>query len=168
MRIEPAKRADWPDIKRIYIAGIRTGHATFQTVDDVPDGDVWFAGKIGRLIFKAIDDKAADDDDRMLAWAALSRVSSRRVYAGVAEVSIYVDPAAWRQGVGGWLMAHLVCESEAAGIWTLQAGIFPENQSSIRLHERAGFRIVGLREKLGRMDGRWRDVVLMERRSENV
>lgn len=168
MRIEPAKRSDWPDIKRIYIAGIRTGHATFQTVDDVPDGDAWFAGKIDGLIFKAIDEKTDDDDDRMLAWAALSRVSSRRVYAGVAEVSVYVDPAAWGQGVGSQLLAFLVSASEEAGIWTLQAGIFPENQSSIRLHQRAGFRIVGLREKLGQMDGRWRDVVLMERRSVNV
>ncbi len=163
MEIEPALRADWPDIKRIYITGIRTGYATFQTVADVPDGDTWFASKIDGLIFKTIG-----DDGRMLAWAALSHVSSRRVYAGVAEVSIYVDPAASGQGVGSQLLAHLVSASEAAGIWTLQAGIFPENRASIRLHERAGFRFVGLREKLGRMDGVWRDVVLMERRSENV
>ncbi len=163
MRIEPAVRADWPDIKRIYIAGIRTGHATFQTVDEVPDGDIWFGGKIDGLIFKSVD-----EDGRMLAWAALSPVSSRRVYAGVAEVSVYVDPVAWRQGIGGRLLDHLVRASEEAGIWTLQAGIFPENQSSIRLHERAGFRIVGLREKLGQMDGLWRDVLLMERRSPHA
>ena len=163
MRIEPALRADWPDIKRIYIAGIRTGHATFQAVADVPDGNTWFASKIAGLIFKAVD-----DEGRMLAWAALSPVSRRRVYVGVAEVSIYVDPVTWGRGVGGRLLAHLVSASEAAGIWTLQAGIFPENRASIRLHERAGFRFVGLREKLGRMDGVWRDVVLMERRSENV
>ncbi len=163
MRIEPALRADWPNIKRIYIAGIRTGHATFQAVGDVPDGDTWFAGKISGLVFKAID-----KDGRVLAWAALSHVSSRQVYAGVAEVSIYVDPAVWGRGVGGKLLTHLVNTSEAAGIWTLQAGIFPENQTSIRLHEKAGFRIVGLREKLGQMDGVWRDVVLMERRSASV
>jgi L-amino acid N-acyltransferase YncA len=163
MRIEPAVRTDWADIKRIYIDGIRTGHATFQTVADAPDCDTWFAGKISGLIFKAVD-----DDGRMLAWAALSRVSSRRVYVGVAEVSIYVAPEAWRKGIGGKLLTHLVNASEAAGVWTLQAGIFPENQTSIRLHEKAGFRIVGLREKLGRMNGIWRDVVLMERRSSNV
>jgi L-amino acid N-acyltransferase YncA len=163
MRIEAALRTDWPDIKRIYITGIRTGYATFETIGDVPDGDTWFAGKIAELIFKAVD-----DDGSMLAWAALSRVSNRRVYAGVAEVSIYVDPPAWGRGVGSRLLVHLVSASEAAGIWTLQAGIFPENRASIRLHERAGFRFVGLREKLGRMDGIWRDVVLMERRSENV
>ena len=102
MEIEHAIRADWPDIKRIYIAGIRTGHATFQTVADVPDGDTWFASKIDGLIFKTIG-----DDGRMLAWAALSHVSSRRVYAGVAEVSIYVDRAVWGQGVGSQILRYM-------------------------------------------------------------
>ena len=100
-----------------------------------------------------------------MGWAALSAVSSRCVYAGVAEVSIYVAERARGRGVGTQLMARLIADSEAAGIWTLQAGIFPENLASIALHERAGFRIVGRRERLGQMNGRWRDVVLMERRS---
>jgi phosphinothricin acetyltransferase len=100
-----------------------------------------------------------------LGWAALSPVSSRCVYGGVAEVSVYVAERARGRGVGRLLLSELVAASERHGIWTLQAGIFPENQASIALHQRAGFRLVGVRERLGSMDGRWRDVVLMERRS---
>lgn len=162
MHITPATLADWGAIRRVYIEGIRTGHATFEAEADVPDGPAWFGGKIGGLIFKA------EDDGALLGWAALSRVSARRVYAGVAEVSIYVAAAARGRGVGRALLAHLVAAAEQAGIWTLQAGIFPENGVSIRLHEQAGFRIVGVREKLGQMDGVWRDVVLMERRSPHL
>lgn len=161
--ITQARHADWPQIERIYRAGIRTGEATFQTEAEIPDGQSWFESKIDGLIFVA-----AEGEGKVLGWAALSRVSSRRAYFGVAEVSIYVDPAAWGRGIGRNLLDHLVRASEEAGIWTLQAGIFPENQVSIRLHERAGFRVVGLREKHGQMDGVWRDVVFMERRSSRI
>lgn len=163
MEIQPATLADWPAIAAIYRAGMRTGHATFQREDEIPDGPVWFAGKRPGSVIKAVDGSG-----QVLGWAALSPVSTRPVYAGVTEVSIYVADHVRGQGVGRLLMAHLVAASEADGVWTLQAGIFPENQTSIRLHQQFGFRIVGVREKLGKMDGVWRDVVVMERRSPVV
>ncbi|MCB0133275.1 MAG: N-acetyltransferase [Caldilineaceae bacterium] len=107
-------------------------------------------------------------DGETVGWAALAPVSSRPVYQGVAEVSVYVAAAARGQNVGRMLLAHLILASEDAGLWTLQAGVFPENHASIRLHQAAGFRIVGTREKLGQMNGIWRDVVLMERRSPHI
>ena len=161
-QILPATPDDWPAIERIYRAGIRTGHATFQSEDEIPDGASWFAGKIADLIFKAVD------SETMLGWIALSRGSSRAVYAGVAEVSVYVDPAQQGNGIGAALLAYEISASEAAGIWTLHASIFPENVASIRLHQRHGFRILGTREKIGKMNGRWRDTVFMERRSKVV
>lgn len=163
IHIQPATLADWPDIERIYREGIRTGHATFQTEADIPAGERWFADHMAGLVFKAVDEAGA-----LLGWAALSPVSSRCVYAGVAEVSVYVGEAARGQGVGLALMERLITASEEAGVWTLQAGIFPENTASIELHKRVGFRVVGVREKLGRMNGVWRDVVLMERRSSVI
>jgi phosphinothricin acetyltransferase len=108
------------------------------------------------------------DAGEVLGWAALSAVSSRCVYAGVAEVSVYVAPAAWGQGVGKRLLQTLVDSSEAEDIWTLQAGIFPENEASVKLHERCGFRVVGRRERLGQQNGHWRDVLFLERRSQTV
>ena len=161
--ILPATLADWLAIKRIYIEGILTGNATFQSDDDLPGGEKWFAGKIAGLTYKAVNEAS-----ETVGWAALSPVSSRCVYEGVAEVSVYVAEAAWGQGVGSALMDHLINASEDAGIWTLEAGIFPENKSSIRLHEKFGFRNVGVREKLGQMNGSWRDVVLLERRSQKM
>jgi L-amino acid N-acyltransferase YncA len=110
----------------------------------------------------------ARDDGRAVGWAALAPVSSRPVYAGVAEVSVYVAAAARGRGVGTALLAALVESSEARGIWTLEAGILPENEASVRMHERCGFRVVGRRERLGRMRGAWRDVLLLERRSAVV
>ena len=160
-RIVPATLDDWPEIAQIYRAGIRTGHATFQTEEEIPDGSAWFGGKVDGSTFKAVD-----ENGHMLAWCALSPTSTRRVYAGVVEVSIYVAESARGQGVGTALLRHLIEMSEAAGIWTLQAGIFPENQSSIRLHEKLGFRVVGIRKKVGQHHGVWRDVVLMERRTD--
>ncbi len=145
-------------VRAIYLEGIATGNATFEQT--APDWENWDAGHLAGVRFVARSDAA-----HVLGWATLSGVSSRCVYAGVAEVSLYVAESARGRGVGQMLMARLIADSEAEGIWTLQAGIFPENIASIALHERAGFRIVGTRERLGQMNGRWRDVVLMERRS---
>jgi len=160
MKILPATLADWPEIEQIYREGIRSKNATFETEADIPDGQSWFAKKVPDLIFKAVAGNGS-----MLGWAALSAVSDRCVYGGVAEVSVYVAEQARGQGAGTALLAHLVEASEQAGFWTLQAGIFPENEASIKLHHKVGFRTVGVREKLGQMDGIWRDVALLERRS---
>lgn len=164
MQIEAATLSDWHDIRKIYIEGIQTKNATFETVENVPtDGQAWFDKKIDNLIFKAVG-----ENGRMLGWAALSSVSSRSVYAGVAEVSVYVSQQASGRGVGYALLSHLVTASENAHLWTLQASIFPENKASIRLHEKAGFRTVGIREKIAKMDGQWRNTQFMERRSSIV
>ncbi len=150
--------ADWPAVRAIYLEGIATGNATFETA--APEWERWDAGhlKTCRLVVRV--------DGEVVGWAALSPVSARVVYAGVAEVSIYVAQRARGKGLGAELLRALVAESEAHGVWTLQAGIFPENAASIALHRRAGFRIVGTRERIGCVDGRWRDVVLMERRRQ--
>ena len=155
--IEPLSDHHWDTVRSIYLHGITTGKATFQQT--APDWTEWDAGHLQtcRLV--------ARSDQEIVGWAALSPVSSRAVYRGVAEVSIYVAEAVRGCGVGASLMARLIVESEAEGIWTLQAGIFPENTASIKLHTDAGFRIVGTRSRLGCMHGRWRDVVLLERRS---
>jgi L-amino acid N-acyltransferase YncA len=149
---------DWQNVASIYLEGIRTGHATFQTV--VPSWEKWDSDhlKSCRII--------ADCAGEMAGWAALSPVSGRCVYAGVAEVSIYLAEKFRGQKIGTLLLQKLIEESERNGIWTLQSGIFPENRASIALHEKLGFRIVGYREEIGEMDGVWRDTVLMERRSK--
>lgn len=151
---------DWPQVRAIYLEGVATGNATFAQT--APDWDTWDAEHLpaARL--------AAHAAQQLVGWAALSRVSTRTVYAGVAEVSIYVAERARGRGVGRQLLQRLVLESEAAGIWTLQAGIFPDNAASVALHQRAGFRLVGRRERLGQMNGRWRDVLLLERRSQII
>lgn len=151
---------DWPAVRAIYLEGIATGNATFET--SAPKWEKWDAAHTAtcRLV--------ARSQDEVLGWAALSTVSSRCVYAGVAEVSVYVAEAARGRGLGLQLLSGLVTASEQAGIWTLQAGIFPENEASVRLHERCGFRILGRRERLGQLKGIWRDVLLMERRSRVV
>jgi L-amino acid N-acyltransferase YncA len=148
---------DWPTVRAIYIEGISTGNATFEK--SPPEWVSWDAGHLRacRLVARL--------EDVVLGWAALSPVSSRCAYAGVAEVSVYVARQSRGLGIGTKLLASLIEASEREGIWTLQAGIFPENVSSVELHKRHGFRIVGTREKLGSMDGRWRDVLLLERRS---
>jgi phosphinothricin acetyltransferase len=155
--IEPLIPNHWEAVRSIYWQGITSGNATFQ--QKVPDWDEWDAGHLStcRLV--------ARSDQEIVAWAALSPVSRRPVYRGVAEVSIYVAESARGCGIGAKLMAGLIAGSEAEGIWTLQAGIFPENTASIELHTKAGFRVVGTRSRLGCMNGRWRDVVLLERRS---
>ena len=160
MRIDPLGAGDWPAVRAIYEAGIATGDATFET--DVPDWPAWDAAHLAdhRLV--------ARDDGTVVGWVALAAVSDRRAYAGVAEDSIYVAPDAQGRGVGRALLAAVVASAEQGGIWTVQTGIFPENQPSIRLHEACGFRVVGVRERLGRLRGRWRDVVLLERRSSTI
>jgi L-amino acid N-acyltransferase YncA len=148
---------DWADVARIYEEGIQTGNATFEI--EVPQWEEWDAGhlEVCRLVM--------EEDGVIVGWAALSAVSRRQVYRGVAEHSIYVADSARGRGVGTELLGALVADSEKAGFWTLQTAIFPENEASIALHETNGFRVVGVRERLSRHHGRWRDVVLMERRS---
>ena len=148
---------DWPQVREIYLEGIATGHATFET--EPPEYEIWDGAHVPGCRF------VARSGDAVLGWAALSKVSGRCVYSGVAEVSVYVRSNVRAQGIGSLLMRHLIGASEREGFWTLQAGIFPENSASINLHRNFGFRVVGRRERLGRMNGRWRDVMLLERRS---
>lgn len=154
----PLVPADWPEVAEIYRQGIESGDATFET--EVPTWDAWNAGRSPdcRIV--------AEMGGRTVGFAALSPLSGRCVYDGVREVTIYIAEPAQGRGVGSALLRELVADTEASGIWTLEAGIFPENGPSIRIFERCGFRILGTHERLGRFhDGRWRDVVLMERRS---
>ena len=166
--VSPMTASHWAGVSRIYQEGIDTGQATFALAPPA-SWDEWCRGKINSCSLVARD----EDNHEIVGWAALSPVSSRAVYAGVAEVSIYVGTPARGQGVGSVLLQELIHLSEMNGIWTLQAGIFPENQASLQLHLKHGFRVVGLREKLGRMEcgefkGQWRDVMLLERRSQIV
>jgi len=163
MLILPMTAVHWPAVRAIYAEGLATGHATFTT--ESPTWADWDASHlpVGRLV--AVADDAPNS---VLGWVALSPISGRCVYGGVAEVSAYVAPAARGQGVGRALLAALVAESEQHGLWTLQAGIFPENVASVRLHEAAGFRVVGRRERIGQLHGVWRDTLLLERRSAVV
>lgn len=151
---------DWEAVRSIYQQGLATGNATFET--KAPNWNEWDKNHLPecRLV--------ARSTGQVVGWAALSPVSRRQVYRGVAEVSIYIAASARGQGMGKALLRALVLESEQAGIWTLQAGIFPENVYSIALHKVCGFREVGRREGIGQMNGVWRDVVLMERRSKVV
>jgi len=151
---------DWEGVRTAYMEGIATGDATFET--EGPDWERWNASHRADCRLVACDEMG------IAGFAALSPVSARKVYEGVAEVSVYVTERARGQGVGSALMRELVRASEAAGVWTLQASIFPENTASLALHERSGFRVVGTRERIAQRDGRWRDVVLMERRSANA
>jgi L-amino acid N-acyltransferase YncA len=151
---------DWPAVRAIYEEGIATGHATFQT--SAPSWDEWNADHLTKCRL------VAEEDGAIVGWAALTKVSGRCVYAGVAEISVYVSSSSRGRGVGRRLLSELVAQSEQNGLWTLQAGIFPENTASVAIHERCGFRIVGRRERLGQMNGVWRDVLLLERRSNKV
>lgn len=159
--IDAMEDSDWAQVREIYREGITTGDATFET--QAPDWGAWDAAHLRspRLVARA--------HGAVVAWAALSAVSSRPVYAGVAELSLYVGASARGRGVGRRLLAALVEASERAGFWTLQAGIFPENGASLAVHRACGFRVIGRYERLGRQsDGLWRDVVLLERRSSVV
>ncbi|MEQ6901659.1 N-acetyltransferase family protein [Nocardioides sp. YIM 152588] len=160
----PLEARHWPEVERIHAAGIAGGHATFEAAPPTWEG--FDAAKLAGHRLVAV----AGEDGPVLGWIAASAVSTRAVYAGVVEVSVYVDPPAVGRGVGRLLLDAFLASTEAAGIWTVQAGIFPENAASLALHGAAGFRIVGVRERVGRMAygplaGQWRDVVLMERRS---
>jgi len=161
LTIAPMTTADGSAVLAIYATGIATGDATFQT--EVPGWEEWDAAHLEtpRLV-------ARHQTRDLVGWCALSPVSRRAVYAGVAEVSVYVAAAARGRGVGRALLEAMCRASEEAGLWTLQAGIFPENAPSLALHEACGFRVLGVRERVGRHLGRWRDVVLMERRSRRV
>ena len=150
--------ADWPEVARVYRQGIASGDATFET--EAPEWEAWDAARLRECRI------VAEAERRVVGFACLSPTSSRPVYAGVCEVMVYVATEARGKGIGGCLLRALVEASETAGIWTLHAGIFPENEASIRAHKRAGFRVVGTFERVGRFhDGRWRDTVLLERRS---
>ena len=148
---------DWPAVKAIYEQGIATKNATFDT--EAPTWEDWDAGHLAapRLV--------AERGGRVVAWAALSPTSRRPAYAGVVENSIYVDETARGQGIGRELLGALLAQADAAGIWTVQTSIFPENTASVGLHQACGFRVVGTRERIGQMDGVWRDTVLLERRA---
>jgi L-amino acid N-acyltransferase YncA len=153
---------DWPAAARVYEAGIAGGNATFES--QAPTWEQWAGSHAG---YPGLVARAADG--QVLGWAALSPTSPRPVYRGVGEVSIYVDPAVARRGVGHALLDALIEASERDGFWTLRAGIFPENAASVALHQRCGFLLVGASKRIGQMpDGRWRDVLLFERRSSSV
>jgi L-amino acid N-acyltransferase YncA len=160
MKIASLKQEHFEAVNEIYALGIATGIATFQ--EEVPTWESWDEShlKTGRLV-------ALDGDD-IAGWAALTPVSGRCVYAGVAEVSIYIHPNHRGKGIGRALLKALIAESEKQNLWTLQAGIFPENAASLKIHQQCGFRQVGYREKIGQLNGVWRDTILLERRSQTI
>jgi phosphinothricin acetyltransferase len=158
VKIRTMRRNDWPVVRSIYQAGMATGQATFET--RAPAWSKWNATHLARPRLVAVYDRD------VVGWAALSPVSKRSVYAGVAEVSVYVGAGSRGRGIGRLLLQHLISESEKLGIWTLHASIFPENRASVSLHQACGFREVGVRRRIGKMNGIWRDTVLLERRSE--
>jgi len=160
VQIDHMTAADWSDVSAIYAEGIAARSATFET--ELPSWKYWDTHHLPNCRF------VARDDADVLGWVALSAVSRRHCYRGVAELSVYVRASAHGRGVGRALLEHLIVASEADGIWMLQGVTFPENGASIRLHESCGFRIVGRRERVAQLDGRWRDTVLMERRSAIV
>ena len=158
--IEKLLPGHWPEVRAVYQEGVASGDATFET--EAPEWERWDAAHLRACRLVALT------GERVAGWAALSPVSARKVYAGVAEVSVYVGAEFRGRGVGRALLEALVRESESEGIWTLQAGIFPENVASVGLHKACGFREVGRRERVGQLRGRWRDTVLLERRSQTV
>jgi phosphinothricin acetyltransferase len=160
VKVRPLAAVDWELVRSIYRAGIATGQATFET--EAPTWERWNNAHLPAPRLAAVL------DETLTGWAALSPVSARLVYAGVAEVSVYVTSEWQGQGIGRLLLERLVIESEEHGIWTLQASIFPENVASISLHQSCGFREVGIRERIGRMKAVWRDTILLERRSKVV
>lgn len=160
IQTRPMQSSDWPYVRSIYKQGIKTGLATFEA--NVPSWEEWDQRHlpICRLV--------TEYENQVVGWAVLTAVSHRQVYVGVAEESVYVAEDVWGKGIGKILLQELIKETEKNGIWTLQAVIFPEHEASIALHESCGFRTVGYREKIGSLNGEWRDTVLMERRSKTV
>jgi phosphinothricin acetyltransferase len=160
LQLDELTASDWPAVSDIYAEGIATRNATFETT--VPSWEEWACAHMGhhRLVGRV--------GGEVVGWAALSRVSSRQCYSGVVEDSVYVAHGRRGQGVGHALLSTLVDRAETAGVWTVQAGVFPENLASLKLHVACGFRVVGVRERIGRLDGAWRDVVLLERRSKEI
>lgn len=158
--IDEMYREDWEQVREIYLEGIATGNATFQK--EAPSWEDWDNGHIKecRIVARL--------DNKVLGWASLSPVSSRCIYAGVAEVSVYVSQNSRGKGIGSKLLNSLIELSEQNGYWTLESGIFPENIASLKLHIKSGFREVGRRERIGKMDGVWRDTILLERRSNVI
>jgi phosphinothricin acetyltransferase len=149
---------DWPAVRAIYLDGIRSGLASFEI--DAPSWDDWNAAHTLRVV--------AEVDEDVVGWAAAGPISERRCYRGVVESSVYVAAHAHGRGIGRALMHDLIARSERAGIWTIQTSIFPENEASLNLHAAVGFRVVGVRNRIGKRDGLWRNTVLMERRSEVI
>lgn len=160
MTIQPMTADHGTQVLSIYEAGIATGNATFQT--NAPEWAEWDQSHVKNCRLVAVE------NDTVLGWAALTAVSGRCVYAGVAEVSVYVAPAARGKGIGRQLLNELITQSEQNNFWTLQAGIFPENTGSLKIHEQCGFRLLGRRERIGKMNDTWRDTLLLERRSTVV
>ena len=160
LRMDPMLPSDWPTVREIYLEGIATRQATFET--EAPAWEAWDASHspFARLVARKVE--------VVVGWAALSPVSSRKAYAGVAEVSVYIAQSQRGLGLGRQLLETLIGESETNGIWSLQAVMFPENAASVALHRRCGFREVGRRERIGKLDGVWRDTILLERRSRIV
>ena len=150
----------WDEVVRIYADGIATDDATFET--DLPSWERWDATHLAAHRFVALD------EGRVVGWVAVGPVSDRCVYEGVVENSVYVAATARGRGIGRALLDALIASTEASGIWTIQTGVFPENEASVRLHESVGFRVVGRRERIGRLNGVWRDVLFLERRSAAV
>ncbi|MDR3694669.1 N-acetyltransferase family protein [Mucilaginibacter sp.] len=160
MEIQDLTQKDWPEVRAIYQDGIATGNAHFSL--QVPEWEEWDAEHVKKCRLVAIE------NDEVLGWAALAAISDRCVFAGVAEVSIYIAEKARGKGIGKQLLAELVKQSEQNNFWTLEARIFAENEASIHIHQQNGFRIVGRRERIGKLNGVWRDVVLLERRSTDT
>ncbi len=160
MLIREMKASDWGQVSQIYAEGIATGFATFE--QEIPTYENWNQAHLTqcRLV--------AEESNNILGWAALSPVSSRCVYGGIGEVSVYIGAENQGKGIGKLLLERLIIESEDAGLWTIQSGIFPENKASIHLHEKVGFRYIGKRERVGKLHGQWKDNLLFERRSNKV
>ena len=160
LQVDELTAGDWPAVSAVYADGIATRNATFET--EVPAWEAWDSSHLADHRFVALR------EGEVVGWAAASAVSGRCCYSGVVENSVYVAEAARGQGVGRRLLEELIASTETAGIWTIQAGMFPENEGSIRLHGAVGFEKVGTHKRLGKLDGVWRDVLLLERRSPRV
>ena len=160
MELRELREEDWPAVREIFRRGIATGNATFET--EAPSWDAWNRSQLDGHRWVAVE------GGRVVGWVAAHPVSLRPCYRGVVEHSVYVDDAFQGRGIGRALLDRLAESTEEAGIWTIQTGVFPENEASLKLHERCGFRVVGTQEKLGKLDGVWRDVVVLERRSEVI